>query len=428
MQMRDFHNSLTHVAIQYIESRSKSVIMNSLRYDFLGGASLRIAIFTNAYHPIVSGVVTAISLFRRGLEAAGHEVAVFAPAFDDYRDEEAQVYRYPALDLTRKVKFPVAIPFSQQVAQRLREFNPDIIHTHHPFVLGQTAQRAAVRLNIPLVYTFHTQYEQYAHYIPLPAPWVRWMTRNTIRNFACRVDLLTTPAASVAEILTSYGIDKPIHILTNPIDLSRYRQNGQNDLRDKLGIHPEEKVLLYVGRMGLEKNLRFMLEAFALVKAQCKNYRLRLLMVGDGPERASLQVLAVQLGVAEDVLLPGAVNYTEIPSYFQSADLFLMTSTSEVKPLVLIEAMAASLPIVAVNANGSRDTVTHGKDGLLTPLDREAFSHAVSDLLQDEPRCKAMGEAAGYSAESYGLNHVTNQLIALYHEAKASKFQRRAVT
>lgn len=378
---------------------------------------MRIAIFTNAYHPIVSGVVTAISLFRKGLEMAGHEVAVFAPAFDDYRDDEPDVFRYRSLDLSKKVKFPVAIPYSSEANRALRAFNPDIIHTHHPFVLGWAARRGARSLGIPLVYTFHTQYEKYAHYIPLPASFVRWSARRTIRNYAKHVDVLTTPAPSVAEILKSYGISKPIHILTNPIDLNLYQQAINGELRERWGIGIHEKVLLYVGRLSQEKGLGLMLQAFSFLKNLCPDSHLRLVMVGDGPQKTGLESFAGELGIRDEVIFTGAVKYAEIPNYFQLADLFVMTSTSEVKPLVLLEAMASTLPIVAVDANGSRDTITHGTNGLLTLENHEAFAQAIAELIQDDLKRQKMGVAAGRSAEAYGLEHVTQQLISLYSDA-----------
>ena len=379
---------------------------------------MKIAVFTNAYRPIVSGVVTAINLFRRGLEDVGHEVAIFAPDYYGFVDQEPRVFRYPAIELTRQVKFPVAIPFSTRMARELADFKPDIIHTHHPFVLGRTGSRASRWLGVPLVYTFHTQYEQYAHYIPLPENFVRWVTRKTIKKYAQRVDVLTTPAASVAELLWSYGVKREVNILTNPIDLSLYQTNNIEGLREKGGLHAGERILLYVGRLGQEKNLYFLLDSFSrVITALSNKISVRLMIVGDGPEKANLERYASSMGIGKSVHFVGMVDYKEIPNYYQVADLFVMTSTSEVKPLVLIEALAARLPIVAVAANGSSDTLTHGYDGLLTAEDRISFADAVIGLLEDNERRQMMGRNAGITAQDYGLSSVTRRLLQIYENA-----------
>jgi 1,2-diacylglycerol 3-alpha-glucosyltransferase len=377
---------------------------------------LKIAVFTNAYRPIVSGVVTAINLFRRGLEDAGHEVAIFAPDYYGFVDQEHRVFRYPAIELTRQVKFPVAIPFSTRMARELADFKPNIIHTHHPFVLGRTGSWASRWLGVPLVYTFHTQYEQYAHYIPLPETFVRWVTRTTIRSYVQRVDVLTTPAASVAELLRSYGVKREVSILTNPIDLSLYQNNDMGDLRRR--EDNGQRTLLYVGRLGQEKNLYFLLESFSRVMTAFSDKSLiRLMLVGDGPEKANLEHYAFSLGLKNSVQFVGMVDYEEIPKYYRAADLFVMASTSEVKPLVLIEALAARLPVVAVAANGSSDTLTHGYDGLLTSENRDEFADAVIGLLEDNERREIMGRNAGLTAKDYGLANVTQRLLEIYESA-----------
>lgn len=378
---------------------------------------MRIAIYTNAYKPIVSGVVNAIALLRQGFVARGHEVIILAPDYYGYRDQESGVYRFPAVDLTRKVRFPVAIPWSPRVSRLVREFRPEIIHTHHPFVLGPLALRTARQLGVPLVYTFHTQYEQYAHYVPLPPRLVKWFTRRRIRRFVEAADVVTTPAASIRDLLAGYGIEREILVLPNPIDLSRFARTEGPTVRRQLGLAEGELVLIFVGRLGIEKNLGFMLEAFALLRSLAPELPLRLVLVGAGPEEARLRELGEELGLGDRLILTGSVPYQTVPSYLAAADLFLMTSVTEVKPLVLLEAMAAGLPIVAVRASGAVDTLTDGRDGVLTELDRTAFARAVLALLCDEGRRKAMGRAARETVERYSLDRVAGEFIRLYEEA-----------
>lgn len=386
---------------------------------------MKIVVYTNAYKPIISGVVNAVALFRQGLLARGHEVIVLAPDYYGYRDQEGGVYRFPSVDLTRQVRFPVAIPWSPRLSRVVRQFQPDIIHTHHPFVLGPLALRMARHHQAPLVYTFHTQYEQYTHYIPLPENLVKSLTRRRIRNFVMGADLVTTPAESVRDLLYSYGVKKEIAILPNPVDLSGFDRHEGETVRRQLGIGPDDLVLVSIGRLGIEKNLGFMLEAFGLMTGMAPDLPLRLVLVGAGPEEARLKELGAQLGFGDRLVMAGSVPYPTVPSYLAAADLFVMTSVSEVKPLVLLEAMAAGLPIVAVRASGALDTVIDGQEGILTELDREAFARATVDLLADRERRQAMNERARATVGKYSLEKVAGQLLEVYEAALAAR--RRSI-
>lgn len=221
---------------------------------------MRIGIFTNCYLPMVNGVVGAVSLLRRGFEEQGHEAHIFAPAFDDFADGEERIYRYPALDLTRDVKYPVAVPYSARISRILDKLPLDIIHCHHPFVLGPLGYRVAGRKNIPTVYTFHTQYEQYSHYIPLPVGLVNRISRHKIYRFCQTVAQITTPAESARQLLTTYGVTNPIAVIPNPTLLNTGAVDG-GAIRAKYGLQ-NEKLLINIGRVAAEKNLALLLKAF----------------------------------------------------------------------------------------------------------------------------------------------------------------------
>lgn len=383
---------------------------------------IKVVVFTNAYEPIVSGVVTAIRFFRQGLLAEGHEVFIFAPAYkgcDGKRERKENIFRFPAVNLSRQVYFPIAIPFYPGLTSMLRRIKPDVIHSHHPFVLGKVGLRIARRLRVPLVYTFHTQYEQYAHYFPLPQDLVKWTARIAIRDYARNVDLLTTPAESIADLLRGYGVTKEIKILPNPLDLTAYRDPDRTIVRKRYALE-NTRILLFVGRLGQEKNLPLLLESFARLNEGLTE-EIRLMLVGAGPAEAMLRRYASELGIREKVIFTGAVDYRDIPLYYGAADLFVMTSTSEVKPLVFIESMAAGLPVVAVEASGSKDTFTSGYNGILTPNDAGAFAAAVKELLQSEEKRRRISAAARETAARYSVEELTKKLLALYTEAIQEK-------
>ncbi|HEX3047510.1 MAG TPA: glycosyltransferase family 4 protein [Bacillota bacterium] len=372
---------------------------------------MKIVFFTNAYKPITSGVVRAISLFTRGLQEKGHQVYIFAPAYHDWTDEEPDIFRFPAVNLSRQVDFPIAIPYYPKLCEILHKIQPDIIHTHHPFVLGKIGIRQAQKLDIPTVYTFHTQYEQYAHYFPLPAEMVKKIARERIRSFARRVDRLTAPAESVVELLRGYGVDRPVTVLPNPIELGIFLNRDQGKVRECYGLEGK-RMLLSVGRLGQEKNLGLMLRALVILTEDFP--QLRLILVGSGPAGESLRREAHELGVTDRVIFTGRVADEELPSFFRAADLFIMTSLTETFGIVIMEAMAAGIPVVAVTGNGSKDLITPGLNGLLTSNDPQSLAASIRRLLMDEEQRTRMGRAAWQTAQRYSVATLTGELLALY--------------
>lgn len=374
---------------------------------------MKIGIFTNCYHPLVNGVVGAVSLLRKGFLEAGHDVFLFAPSFDKYQDLEPNIFRYPSVDLTYKVKYPVAIPFSLKVQKALDNLPLDIIHSHHPFVLGPVGLRLAHRRKIPFVYTFHTQYDQYNHYIPLPAGLVRKVTRRQVQRFCQAVDQVTTPADSARQILLDYGVTNTIQVIANPIDVSRFQGHQRDAVRKKYNL-THEKLLINIGRIAPEKNLGLLLHSFKLMLGKASANSLKLMVVGDGPALKSLIELADSLEINESVIFTGLVDTAQIPQYLAAADLFVMTSTTEVKPLAQLEALAAGVPIVAVSAAGANDTIIHGQNGLLVSLNEREFSEAVLSLAFDPVRHQAFQEKARKTAQSYSYATITGEYLALF--------------
>lgn len=387
---------------------------------------MRIGIFTNCYLPLVNGVVGAVSLLRRGFMEAGHQVYIFAPEFDDYVDLEPGIYRYPAIDLTRRVKYPVAIPFAPKINRVLPGLNLDIIHCHHPFVLGVEGLKAARRLGIPSVYTFHTQYDQYNHYIPLPGRLVSAFTVRRVRNFCEKAGEITTPAESARQILIRYGVNRKITVIPNPIDLTRFtmteslRKSKAGALRNRYNLG-DSKLLVNVGRVAPEKNLPLLLRAFQTMLQQSPSQALRLMIIGDGPVLEDLKQLAAALHISSEVCFTGLVPPAEISDYLAAADLMVMTSTTEVKPLAQLEALAAGVPIIAVAAPGANDTIVPGENGFLVAEDAAAISRAVLDLIFDPLKLENFRAAARHSANRYAYPTVAGEYLELFEKAKGER-------
>ncbi len=378
---------------------------------------MKIGVFTNCYKPIINGVVGVVDLLKHGYCQAGHEVSIFAPAFEDYQDREEAIYRYPSVHLTRKLKYPVAIPWSPQINKVVKQLDLDVIHCHHPFVLGPLAAKIARHKKIPLVYTFHTQYGQYYHYVPLPEKLVDYYTKRQIKGFCQGVTALTTPSDSARTVLHEYGVEREIEVIPNPINYNSFQNINGQGVRRKYGLN-QERVLINIGRIAPEKNLELLLKAFRqlLTQSPAGIGELKLMIVGDGPALVGLKEMAVALGIADQVVFTGAVDSAAIPEHLAVADLFVMTSTSEVKPLAQLEALAAGVPIVAVTAAGANDTVVHGHNGLLVNADAGEFATAVGDLLAQPDRLAAFRQAARETAREYSHTKIAADYLQLFQK------------
>lgn len=369
---------------------------------------MRVGIFTNAYRPIISGVVNSVDLIRKGLLSQGHVPFVFAPRFPGYRETHAGVYRFCSLSLSRQVKFPLPCPYSPGHFARIPRLKLDVLHTHHPFLLGRTAIGFADRLGIPLVFTFHTQYEQYAHYIPFQKKLVQAVGRRLVVDYASRCDLIVCPSPVMREVIErDYRISTRLEVLPNAIDLSAFENVERTG---SLGFGEDEVVALYAGRIGLEKNLEFLLRAFARVDFP----RARLAIVGDGPVLGSLRRLASELGLESRVRFTGRVDYAHMPGYYAAADFFAITSTTEVKPLVVLEALASGLPVIAVAACGTQDTLTHGQDGLLSECDQGSYTALLQQAFSQAEQRRRMGEQARLTAREFAIGPYVRRLTELY--------------
>ncbi|MDH7486039.1 MAG: glycosyltransferase [Anaerolineae bacterium] len=383
---------------------------------------MRIGIFSNTYKPVISGVVTSISLFRRGLMERGHEVFVFAPTCRGYEDDEEGIFRYPAIDLPESLNSSLALPFSPRISRLLPTLGLDVIHSHHPIIMGNEAVRVARKLEVPLVFTCHSRYEDFSEYVPvgqLGDPLVKMAIRRLVTDYANECDLVLCPAQHVRRLLEEYGVTRPMEIVPSPVRLDAFAHGEGGWVRQKHGFGAGERVLVYVGRLALEKDISFLLRAFRRVLAQ--EPRGRLLLVGSGPEEKHLRRLAEELDIAERVVFAGYVEHVQVPDYLAAADLFVFASWSETQGLSLLEAMAAGLPAVVVRTWATEEMLTPGVDGVLVEADEAAFAAAVVHLLRDEEQRAALAQQARRTAQRYSIEACAERLEQAYEGVRGAK-------
>jgi glycosyltransferase involved in cell wall biosynthesis len=370
-----------------------------------------------------------VASFRENLMKHGHNVFIFAQSDPNYKDTEPFIFRYPSLSLPLG-DISTALPMSPFADQLLPLLKLDVIHTHHPILLGQTAARKAAELDLPLVFTFHTQYWEYTHYIPFPQETVQEFLKNAVhrwlREFMQKCQHIIIPSESMREILVrDYGLHERYSVIPTGTNLEPFLNADGQTLRAENGWQ-DEMVLISVGRLAPEKNWDTLLHAFA--KVYEKHPQARLVLIGEGTARQSLEELAAELGITDRATFTGSLPFEEIPRYLKAADVFAFASVTETQGLVTIEAMAAGLPVVAVEGPGTRDIVEHGKQGFLVENDPEALAKGIQKLLSDSQRIKRFSNNALKKAKTFDVNELGKQMIGVYEQAIEDKKADQFVT
>jgi 1,2-diacylglycerol 3-alpha-glucosyltransferase len=377
---------------------------------------MHIGFYTNAYHPTISGVVTSVSSYRKALSDLGHNVFIFTSHTEEYEDTEPFVFRYPSIDLPNFPDLPLVIPISASIDHVMPSLKLDVIHSHHPILLGQTAAHKAEKLNLPLVFTFHTRYREYSHYISLNQAFVKEQIDNWLCEYLAKVHHIVVPSESMRSILLDeYGFSEQVTTIPTGIDFSNYENTCRNSHRAEHGWN-DDTVLISVGRLALEKNWETLLDAAAPVIRKYPG--VRLVILGEGAEHRNLLEQAHGLGIAENVELPGRIGPEDVPNWLAAADVFCFASVTETQGLATLEAMAAGLPVAAVEASGTSDCVQDGEQGFLTPDDSVALGAAIEKLVVDPDLRNRMGSAARGTASEYDITQQAGRLLGVYAEAK----------
>lgn len=374
---------------------------------------MKIAMMTNNYKPFVGGVPISIERLSQDLRRLGHEVTIFAPAYKDQQEEEA-VVRYHSL--LQGIAGGVSVPNSldPMIEKQFREGRFDVIHVHHPMLIGRTAGYLSRKYKVPLIFTYHTRYEQYLHYVGLSA--VKNLLPVYIREYTRHCDMVIAPTPLMKDYLESIKITAPVRVLPTGITKeSFYPQTKKAQVLRKNLLKGKKYLFCTVARLAKEKNISFLFRSLEIRKKEGHS-DFRLALIGEGPEKESLQKQAAQLGLEEEIIFVGKVPNPEIRDYCKAADLFLFPSTSETQGIVLLEGMAAGTPVLAVEATGTRDIVINGQNGYMTEEREEVFAEKLMDILEKK-EIEFLRAGARKTAENYSSGIVAEKALIYYHAA-----------
>lgn len=385
---------------------------------------MRIAMLTNNYKPFVGGVPISVERLAEGLRKLGHIVYVFAPTYENQVEEEF-IIRYKSLSHKvggGKVVCPNAL--DSIIGRKFRALDFDIIHVHHPMLMGQVAQYMGNKYRIPVVFTYHTRVEQYLHYFkPIGILEERYkkernrklkelegdilsvlkdkVTPGAINLFANRCELIFAPTELMKEYLNEKRTKTRIQVMPTGLDSKYFIENKEksSEMRNKY-IGDKKYLFCTVSRLAKEKNIEFIIKGIKSIKGKIGNI-FKVLIIGEGPEYKRLYELAKNLNVEENIVFLGAISNDKIGDYYRACDLFLFASKSETQGIVLLEAMAARNPIVAIEASGVVEVVKNDVNGYMTDESIEEWSDCVCKIVGDDKLRIELGERAYNTAKLY---------------------------
>lgn len=371
---------------------------------------LTIVFVTNNYTPYSGGVVSSIQAFTHELRALGHRVYIVTLDFARAPEEE-WVIRVPC-----PIKFvyknnQMAVPWRMRRALKdiFLRLHPDIVHSHHPFLLGPAAYDVCKEFKIPIIFTFHSHYEKFAHYIPLPAPLVRAVTNRLVAHYCARVGTVIAPSLSVKRWLIKWAVSCRMVSLSSPLLPLFAQQLEQFNLKKRAGTFK----LLFVGRFAHEKNIKVLLDC---VKELAES-DIELTLAGFGYQEQELKNYAynVLLLSAQQVHFVVRPTKQDLCTLYAQADLFVFCSQTETQGLVLVEAMAAGTPVICLHGPGQEDVIQNGINGFIVRTPQE-FVAKISAIMADQMLFEKLQKGARCTACTYTVQLLTEQLLRAYEQ------------
>ena len=371
---------------------------------------MKIGFFTDTYTPQINGVVTSIESYRKELEKRGHLVFVFAPTPKQKKDSK-KIIRFPSVKFIFQPEMRIALPYSLEALRLLEKIKLDIIHSQDPFSIGLFGLWMAKKFKIPYVHTYHTLYPEYVHYI-WEARLTKEIAKRLSKDFCNQCDLVVAPSTKIKKYLKLWGVKKPLEILPTGIELDEFKIDlgAVANFREKYKILTQEKILIFVGRLGKEKNIELLIKSLKLIKTT----GVKLLIIGDGPHKPKLQSLIKKEGFENKVSLTGYLPRKEVVAALRASKIFVFSSKTETQGLVVAEAMAAGLPVVAVSDLAIADMVKDKKNGFLVKSSAREMAKKIDKLLTNQKLYGRMSRASKNLAKNFSAEKQTKKLEKIY--------------
>ncbi len=388
---------------------------------------MKIAFFTDTYWPQINGISENIDTVKKGLERLGHEVYIVAPKSSGYQDTDPNVFRLSAIKIIKNPEQKVIIPIPEKDLRSLFRHEFDMVHVHTLGTAGFLGWEVAQLRDLPCVVTYHTLLNRYSHYV-LKGKLIHPKIAEVGSKIFCNLcDIVIAPTMRVKKELLSYGVTKEVSVIPGGIELERFRKSEKGFLREKLDVNDDKKIILYLGRLGKEKNIGFIIQSLEnLLKRRSDTC---LAIVGDGPERENLKKMVGQLDLTGRVLFVGFIERENVPKVYYDSDIFVFASNTETQGLTVPEAMAGSLPVVVVRDPAFEEIVFEGKTGLVSEPTEISFNSKVRKLLDSEDLRKKLGEAGKELVEDkFSAKIQAKNIVKAYEKAIRINSEKKKVS
>ena len=378
---------------------------------------MKICMFTNTYLPHVGGVARSVAIFTEDLRQKGNDVLVIAPEYsasEPQSENEGHVLRVPAIQNFNGSDFSVRIPMPFIIDDTIDNFKPDVIHSHHPYLLGDAALRAARRRGLPLIFTHHTLYEEYTHYVSNNSETMKHFAMHLSTEFANMCTSVIAPSLSIARMIKRRGVMTPVVEIPTGVDVGFFSEGQRGQFRKEFQIPQDAFVIGHLGRLAPEKNLIFLARAISDAMEDLPNSR--FLVVGKGPIEKEIVRIFRKKGFEDRLTMAGKQTGSGLRDAYHAMDLFVFASKSETQGMVLIEAMAAGLPVIAIDAPGAREVVSNSENGILLPWNasEQLFSETVRDAIFNSEKLSRWREVALKTALQFDRKKCAEKLFRLY--------------
>ncbi|MDO4764733.1 MAG: glycosyltransferase [Eubacteriales bacterium] len=387
---------------------------------------MRVALFTETYLPQINGVVTHIKMLKDGLQALGHQAIVVAPkAVKEYSLTNDELI-CPGIPLKRLYDNHLAAPYSKKREDYIKKFKPDVIHIHNEFGLGFSAIKMAKKLNIPLVYTLHSEYNKYLFYIAFPGAkhLAEKFSYKYMGYFAKNVDIMISPSAKAQEYIREIGVDREVLLVPNNADVDAFSADNRdmekrNRLRDEMGTPHEALVFCFIGRIGKEKSIDDLIDFWNA--CEIPQGKAELWIIGGGPELPALREKAKLLGLENRIRFTDSLEHSMVPEYLWAADFYATASLSEMHSVSMLEAMAAGLPVLQRLDEQNISQIEDGVNGYIYK-DGEDFKVKMEQILaMSEEEVRAFQKSTADSMRAYGKEELAGRMLEIYKMAIQKK-------
>ncbi|MDR2052453.1 MAG: glycosyltransferase [Treponema sp.] len=397
---------------------------------------MKIVMFTDAYWPRVNGVTVSVDTFSRSLMKAGHEVMIICADYPDSETGTASVPGGEAPNLPKIVRVP-SMPaiISREdrvanlskwfwVARQVDVFRPDILHINTEFIIAEFGFLYGKIYNLPILYTFHTMWEDYAaNYLPMfPVFICRFIARNILKNILRRSYKVIVPTPQIEAVVKKYNVKKETFLLPTGIDPGLFEHDKAETCRfrekfeERYPALKARRILLFAGRIVKEKNLGFLLDILPAIRS--RRPEAVLLFAGNGPDLEYFQKEAEEKGIGEHCVFTGYMERTELALVYAMSDIFVFPSLTETQGLVTLEAMFSGIPVVAIGELGTAMVMGGDNGGFMVKNDPREFTARVLDLLGDDELYRRKAREARNHAAAWSIDSITRKLEAIYRDTQ----------